>query len=408
MKQNAEEMALSGIRIVDLGAGAIEPLATSYLADFGAEVIKVESYTKLDFARGTELFVGPRDPDRNLSFGRYNQNKLSVLINLKHPKGVALVKRLVSIADVVAENFTVGVIDRLGLSYGELKKVKPDIIMLSCSFAGQTGPYRGFKGQGSFIATMAGIDNITGWPDRGPVSPATALCDHYLPWLWATVILAALEHRSQTGRGQYIDGSSFEGTLDILDTAIADFGANGRELKRRGNRHPASAPHGVYPCHGQDRWCAISVFTDEEWDRFVQIPGSPAWANEERFSSLLGRLNNVDELDRLVGEWTQGQTAEDLMLRLQQAGIAAGVVKNSKDIYEDQQMAHRDHYWNPPQGEDLEAFTFEAPAARLSVTPARYQRRYPLMGEHNDYVLFDLLHLSSEEYVQLLEEKVIY
>ncbi|MBI2859142.1 MAG: CoA transferase [Chloroflexi bacterium] len=408
MKQHSEEMALSGIRIIDLGAGAIEPMATGYLADFGAEVIKVESYGKLDFARGTELFVGPRDPDRNLSFGRYNQNKLSVLLNLKHPKGVALAKRLVSTADVVAENFTVGVIDRLGLSYEELKKVKQDIIMLSCSFAGQTGPYRGFRGQGSFIATMAGIDDITGWPDRGPVSPATALCDHYLPWLWATVILTALEFRSQTGKGQYIDGSSFEGTLDLLDTAIADFSANGRELKRRGNRHPASAPHGVYPCQGDDRWCAITIFTDEEWEKFANISGSPAWAGEERFSSLLGRLGNVDELDRLLGEWTQGQTAEDLMARLQQAGIAAGVVKNSKDIYEDPQMAHRDHYWKPPAEEDLEAFTFEAPAARLSLTPARYQRRYPLMGEHNDYVLFDLLKLSNEEYVELIEEKVIY
>lgn len=408
MKHDSEEMALSGIRIVDFGAGAIEPLATSYLADFGAEVIKVESYTKLDFARGTELFVGPRDPDRNLSFGRYNQNKRSVLLNLKHPKGVALAKRLVGIADVVAENFTVGVIDRLGLSYEELKKVKTDIIMLSCSFAGQTGPYRGFKGQGSFIATMAGIDGITGWPDRGPVSPATALCDHYLPWLWATVILAALEYRSQTGKGQYIDGSSFEGTMDILDSAIADFSANGRELNRRGNRHPAAAPHGVYPCQGEDRWCAITIFTDEEWERFANLPGSPAWAKEGRWSNLLERVNNVDELDRMVGEWTRVYMAEDLMLTLQNAGISAGVVKNSRDIYEDPQMAHRDHYWKPPQGEDLEAFTFEAPAARLSLTPARYQRRYPLMGEHNDYVLFDLLNISSEEYAQLLEEKVIY
>lgn len=401
------ETVLSGIRVIDFGQGAIDPMMSSYLADFGAEVVKVESYTRMDFIRGATLVDDKRDPDRNLIFNRYNQNKLSALINLKQPKGIALAKRLVSIADVVTENFTVGVFERLGLGYEELRKVKPDIIMLSSSFGGRTGPYRDFRGQGSVIAAMQGLDELTGWPDREPVSPGVAFPDHYMPWMWAIVIIAALEYRRQTGKGQFIDGSSFEGGLDILDTAIADYIVNGRVLTRRGNRHLAAAPHGVYRCRGEDRWCAITVFNDEEWQSFCRVLGNPAWVSAEKFSTLLGRLRNADELDQLVEEWTAQQTAEDIMHQLQQAGVAAGVVANAKDVYEDPQLVHREHFWETKEP-GMEGFTLEAPSALLSETPARLQRRAPFMGEHNDYVFRELLGLPPEEYTRLVEEKIIY
>ena len=405
---NGQEMALSGIRIIDFGQGIISPLATSYLSDFGAEVIKVESYARLDFVRGSEYFVGDtRDPDRNANFGRFNQNKLSVLINLKKPKGVELAKKLVSVADVVTENLSATVLQRLGLGYEELCQVKPDIIMLSSSFAGQTGPYRDFRGQGNVIGALQGIDELTGWPDRRLVSPGAAFPDLYLPWLWVSVILAALEYRCRTGKGQFIDGSSFEAGLDILDTAIVDYSVNGRALSRRGNRYPAAAPHGVYRCRGEERWCAITVFSDEEWQSFCQVLGSPAWASEARFSTLLARLQNVDELDQLVEDWTMKQSDEEVMSKLQSAGVAAGVVRNAKDIYEDPQLAYREHFWESEEP-GLEDFIFEAPAARLSLTPARFQRRFPFLGEHNAYVFFDLLGLDPEEYSKLVEEEVIY
>ncbi len=401
------EMALKGVRIVDFGAGGIDPIAMSYMADFGAEVIKVESYSKIDFVRGTELFVGDkRDPDNNLTFGRYNQNKMSCLLNLKYPKGVELAKRLVQIADVATENFTVGVIQRLGLSYEELVKVKPDIIMLSSSFAGQSGPYRDFRGQGSVIASMQAVDDLTGWPDRGPVSPASAFCDHYIPWMWVSVIIAALEYRRRTGKGMFIDAATFQGCLDILDTSVLDYSANGRVATRRGNRHPAAAPHGVYRCQGDERWAAIAVFNDAEWTALRKLMGEPAWSKQEKFATLLGRLRNVDELDQKMETWTSTQVAEDVMHKLQQAGVSAGVVMNAKDLYEDPHLAAREHWWESKE-EGMQPFTFEAPSAKLSATPAVFQRRFPLMGEHSDYVYSELLKLTPEEQAKLIEEGVI-
>jgi benzylsuccinate CoA-transferase BbsF subunit len=399
--------ALNGVRIIDFGQGAIDPIASSYLADFGSEVIKVESYSKLDFVRGTEQFVGEeRNPDMNISFHRYNQNKLGVIIDLKKAEGRELAKKLVSISDVATENFTVGTFDKLGLGYKDLKKVKPDIIMLSCAFAGQTGPYKDFRGQGSVISAMQGLDELAGWPDSHPVSPSTAFSDHYMPWMWALVIIAALEHRRQTGEGQYIDGSSFEGGLDILDVGIPDYNISGRILRRRGNRHPAAAPHGVYRCLGDERWCAITVFTEKEWQSFCNAIGMSELAEDKRFATLSARLANQDELDRLVEDWTKNQTPEDVMLKLQEVGVAAGVVKNAKDMYEDTQLAFRKHFWES-QEEGMKPFTYEAPAAILSDTPAAFQRRAPFLGEHNDYVFSELLHLHPEEYANLVQRGVI-
>ncbi len=401
------EGVLNDVRVIDFGQGAIDPVMSSYLADFGAEVIKVESYTRMDFIRGATFHEGKRDPDRNLTFNRYNQNKLSALINLKEPRGIELAKKLVSKGDVVTENFTVGTFERLGLGYDVLRKVKPDIIMLSSSFGGRTGPYKDFRGQGSVIGAMQGLDELTGWPDREPVSPGTAFPDHYMPWMYAIIVIAALEYRRQTGKGQFIDGSSFEGGLDILDTAVTDYVVNGRALTRRGNRHPSASPHGVYRCLGEDRWCAISVFGDKEWQSFCRVLGNPPWAAEKRFTTLLGRLEHAEELDLLVQEWTSKQIAEDVMLKLQRAGIAAGVAANAKDVYEDPQLAHRKHFWDTDEP-GMETFTFEAPAALLSKTPASLQRRAPFMGEHNDYVFRELMGLSEGEYTKLVEEKVIY
>ncbi len=406
--KSSPEMVLSGIRVIDFGQGGIDPLATSYLADFGAEVIKVESCGALDFVRRNDMSVDDsRDPDRNLNFARYNQNKLGVLINLKKQKGAALAKRLVGLADIVTENLTVGTLERLGLGYRELQKVKPDIIMLSASFGGQTGPYRNFRGQGFIIHALQGLDDLTGWPDRWPVSPAAAFADHHAPYMWVVLLLAALEHRSQTGKGQFIDASSFEGCLDILDTAIPDFCVNGRAQSRTGNRHRSMCPHGVYRCKGEERWCAMSVGSEKQWEALCRVAGKTAWLADARFATLIGRLKNADELDREVEGWTGGLSAEEVMTKLQEAGVPASVVKNIKDLHQDPQLAYRGHFWSTSEA-GMEKFTFEAPPARLSKTPAQFRRRFPMLGEHNDYVYFDLLGLNGEEYAQLVEEQVVY
>ncbi len=409
MNAKGPEMALSGIRIVDFGSGALDPLLTSYMADFGAEVIKVETNTRMDFARRTDYYVGGKpDPNLNVYTNRCNQNKLGVLLNLRHPKATPIARKLVALADIVTDNYTAGTMKRLGLGYDELKKVKPDVIMMSASYAGQwRSPYRDFRGQGYIVSAMQGINDLTGWPDRLPVTPASAFMDHYVPWLLVTVLIAALDDRTRTGEGMFIDTSDLMSCLDVLDTAIPDYSVNGRVLTRMGNRHRAAAPHGAFPCRGTDRWCAISVFTDAEWQAFCRVAGSPVWASAGRFATLTGRLANVDELERLVGEWTIQHDAEELVQSLQQAGIAAYVVADARDLYEDPQLNSREHYWMPDEP-GLEPFTFEAPSARLSATPARLQRRFPLMGEHNDEVYLGMLGLDPEEYAGLVAEQVIY
>ncbi|MBI2958632.1 MAG: CoA transferase, partial [Chloroflexi bacterium] len=327
--------------------------------------------------------------------------------NLKLPAGVELAKRIVAISDVVIENFTVDVIHRLGLDYEVLRKVKPDIIMLSACFGGQSGPYRNFRGQGSVIAALQGFDDLTGWPDRAPASPGVAFGDHYLPWVWSTIILAALRYRRETGKGMFIDGSSFEGCLDVLDTSIADYSVNGRVLKRGGNRSATAAPHGIYRCKGDDRWVAITVSKDEEWQGMCKTLGDLPWPQDREFSTAAGRLARADELDALVEGWTVNQVAENVMLRLQEAGVAAEVVNNAADMHSDPQLAFRGHFWETDEV-GMEPFTFEAPSSRLSLTPATFRRRGPFLGEHNDYVFLDLLGMSTEEFASLIEQKVIY
>jgi benzylsuccinate CoA-transferase BbsF subunit len=405
--QDSPKMALKGIRIIDFGQGAIGPMTTSYLADFGAEVIKVESFGAIDFIRRTEHFVNDvRDPDKNFHFSRYNQNKLGVLINLKRPEGVELAKKLVSIADVVMENLALPAFQKMGLSYEVLRKVKPDIIMLSSSFGGQTGPYKYFRGQGYIIAALQGLDDITGWPDKGIVSPAGAFCDHYLPWVWSCVILAALEYRRRTGKGQFIDASSLEGCLDILDTAVADYSVNKRILKRQGNRSQTSAPHGVFRCKGNERWCALAISNEQDWQNFCREIGNPSWVRERRFETTEARRDHADELEPLIEDWTLQFSAEEIMHKLQAAGVAAGVVENIKDLFEDPQLAFREHFWESKQP-GMEAYTFEAPSARLTKTPGQFQRPGPLMGEHNDYVFSELLKLKDDDYNQLVVNGII-
>jgi benzylsuccinate CoA-transferase BbsF subunit len=407
MKQKKISTALGDIRIIDFGQGAIDPICTSYLADFGAEVIKIESYNQPDFVRQNIYYNEDKPSLENIQFSRYNQNKMGILLNLKHPKGIEIAKKLVALGDIAIENFSYGVMKRLGLGYEELCKVKPDIIMLSASFGGQTGPYRDLRGQGFTIAALQGIDDLTGWPDRGPVSPAAAFGDHYLPWMYANVLLAALEYRRRTGNGQFIDGSSFEGCLDMLHTAVADYSVNHRVLRRQGNRHPSAAPHGVFRCRGGERWIAIAVFSDTDWANLCKALKKPEWGKDERFSTVTGRVQNADELERLVEKKTSGENAEELALRLQKAGVTADVLKTVKDLNEDEQFAHRGHWWyvdNP----EYKLHTFEAPSARLSKTPARFTRPGPKMGENNEYVYRELLGYSAEEYKQLLEDKVIY
>ncbi|MBI2850229.1 MAG: CoA transferase [Chloroflexi bacterium] len=394
-------MALEGIKVVDFSWVFAGPLITAYLGDYGAQVIKVESHSRLDLTRVSAPYKdGISGVNRSGSFPVANNSKYGITINLKHPQASALVRRLITWADIVVENFGTGAMERLGLGYEELKKMNPQIIMLSATIQGQTGPRSTFAGYGWNTVALTGIGNLTGWPDRSPVGTLQAYPDSVVPWFGVVALLSALDYRRRTGKGQYIDISQYETTSHILAPLLLNYMSNNRVATRAGNRSPYAAPHGVYRCQGDDRWCAITVFTETEWQAFCRVLGSPSWTKNEKFASLKGRRKNEDELNRLVEQWTINYTPEDVMARMQQAGVPAGIVKTNKEIFEDPQLEHRDYFQRVEHSEIgqiyQQAWPIEMSESKANVRPA------PSLGEHNEYVATKILGLSDREFVDYL------
>jgi benzylsuccinate CoA-transferase BbsF subunit len=397
--------ALAGLRVIDFTWVGVGPLLTKYLADFGAEVIRVESHTHLDSFRSAPPFVEARPGlERSAYFLNLNTSKAHVTLNLNHPGGRDLARRLIATADVVAENFTSHVMEQWGLAYEHLQGLKPDLLMISLSMEGRTGPHRHVPGFGTVLQAASGLAYLTGWPDRPPAIPGVAYTDWTTPFFGLVALLAALDHRRRTGEGQYIDVSNLEVGVNCLDTAILDCTVNGRLQGRAGNECmvgdlPGAAPHGVYRCLGDNRWCAIAVGNDQEWRQFCAILGHPAWTQEARFRTVLTRVQHREALNALVESWTSQYPAEDIMTRLQSAGIAAGVVQNAADLASDPQLAHRGQsVWldHPEVGRQR----YDVPAFQLSASPAQLQP-VPTLGQDNARVFKGLLGLSHDEYEAL-------
>ncbi|MFQ5826691.1 MAG: CaiB/BaiF CoA transferase family protein, partial [Dehalococcoidia bacterium] len=397
----ASKKALEGIKVADFTWVLAGPLITKCLADFGATVVRVESGKRLDLTRATIPYKdGKPGPNRSGSFRLYNSSKYSLCLDLSQDRGLEVARRLVAWADVVVENFAPGTMEKMGLSYRHLRQIKPDIVMLSSSNQGQTGPHREHRGFGWNLGGLAGFNHVTGWPDRIGVAPNTAWTDFFAPWYATVSILGALDYRRRTGEGQYIDLSQYEAGLSFLSVALLEYAANGRERTRQGNRSPRAAPHGAYPCRGEDRWCVISVHTQEQWRAFSQAIGDPVWVRDPRFATLEARKEHEDELDVLVAAWTLGLAPEEVMAGLQRAGVAAGVVENAQDLLErDPQLTHRGYFQfldHPDMGPSSHIYW----PAHLSLTPA--QLRYaPLLGEHTEMVCREILGMSDGEFQEL-------
>jgi len=396
---------LDGVKIAAFEQALAGPLTTTILASYGAEVVRIETGTRLDWHRQAGPFIGNVSlPDRSVPYLFVNPGKLDVTINLKHPRAIEAVTRIIKWADVVVENFTGGIMPRLGLGYENIRKIKPDIIMLSSANYGQTGPFAEVPGYGALLTALTGLQHITGFPDQIPQFPGFAITDYIAPRANVLAIVAALDYRRRTGKGQYIDASQFETVVPLLTPILLEYEVNGREAQRMGNRSTYAAPHGVYRCKGDDRWCAIAVFNDEEWEKFCQAIGSPAWTKDSEFSTLRDRLENQDKLDRLVEEWTINHSPEEAMKIMQAAGVAAGVVQSGQDLDNDPQLKRRQFYWKLDHPE-IGSFSYSGMPASLSKTPYE-MRRAPFMGEHNEYVLVQKLGMSDEEFVQLMGDGV--
>ncbi|MFC1904287.1 CaiB/BaiF CoA transferase family protein [Chloroflexota bacterium] len=386
---------LEDIRILDFTWVLVGPYATRILADFGAEVIKVQP-------------LMPEAPDRfdRGYYNTWNRNKLGITLNLNEPQGVALAKKLVGISDAVVENFAPRVMANWGLDYPRLKELKPDIIMLSMSTMGQTGPWRDYTGFGPTVHAFSGMTYLTAYPDKPPAGLGFSYADHVAGMMACLALLGALEYRQRTGEGQYIDVSQVEAMTSLLGSAILEYGASGKPVEPVGNSSTEAAPHGVYRCRGDDRWCAIAVFTDDEWQGFKRALGDAPWLEDERFVSLSGRLENAEELDKLVEAWTKEHTAEEVMALLQEHWVAAGVVQNASDLANDPQLKERGFFIelnHPEMGKTIS----DATPIRLSENPARYRRAAPVLGQDNDYVYRQLLGMSQKELDKLKEQGII-
>lgn len=406
---NSNDLPLSGVRVVDFTWQAAGPIVTRYLAMFGAEVIKIESRQHPDGLRTTAMPRPAGNSSMNVSgiFNNLNAGKLSLAVNLKTSEGQDIVRRLVSIADLVIDNYGVDPLPRWGLSYADLTAFKPDIIMLRSSVNGRTGSGKDYIGFGFTIGPASGINALMGFPQDPPVGTSTAHPDYSSnPHHAAFAILAALHYRHRTGLGQYIDLAQMESTVAFMGPAMTDFAINRHVHERDGNRSPWSAPHGAYPCQGDDRWLALSVTNDDEWRAFAAVVRRP-WTSDARFATMADRLANVEMLDRLVAAWTSEEVAEDLMHTLQKAGIPAGVVQNHDDLlHHDSHLQERD-YFVPLDHPEAGTRLHDGVAIRLSETPGRIASPAPLLGQHNDFVLGELLGLAEDDTNRLYIDGVI-
>jgi crotonobetainyl-CoA:carnitine CoA-transferase CaiB-like acyl-CoA transferase len=404
----AARTALSGLRVVEFGGFAAGPVVGKYLTSHGAEVIKVESSKRLDgFRTNYPPFKDNQPgPERAGIFNFFNDGKRGIVLNLKHPRGAELARRLVGISDVLVENFTPGTMARLGLGYEVLSVENPRLVMLSTCNQGQFGPHAHHAGFGTHLTSLSGFTHLLGYPDETPPLLYGPYIDFIAVGYGTIAVLAALRRRNRTGRGSHIDLSQYETGLQFMAPALLEYFANGRVPTRAGNRHPTWAPHGVFPCRGQEQWVALSVADDAEWQRFVAALGSPAWTHDEALATAAGRKAEEDRLEAQVADWTRSLERDEVVARLRANDLHVYPVNSVADLFADPQLEARDT-WRPVEHPVLGRVHVEAPPFRLTHTPAEIERPAPLLGGDNAYVLGELLGCSDEEIDELGREGVL-
>ncbi len=396
-------LPLENVRVLSFGTGGVVPDFGKIMGELGADVIKIESRDNLDFMRT----IGP-DINNIAGFNEANRNKRSFGINLKMEKSKGIIAQLIEWADVLAENFRGGVMESLGLGYEAVRKINPKIIYISSQGFGGGGPYSNYQAYGPMLSGFSGLLSLWAQPDDPyPVGSNAPIPDHMASKFVVVAALAALDYRRRTGKGQYINLAQTEVAANMVGEYYLDYTMNGRIPPPMGNRVPYAAPHGCYRCKGDDRWCAISVFTDEEWQSFCRAIGNPAWCRSPKFADLLSRVKNADELDRFVEEWTSAREPLEVMETLQAAGVPAGIVQRAPDSLADPQLKARgavvelDH---PVAGKRL----YPGIPYRLSGISALRSVRAPLLGEHTEEICRKVLRMPEEEIESLKAEGVLY
>ena len=403
---------LEGVRIIEMGQLIAIPFAMKMLADMGAQVIRLESVARLESYRSDSVYqndISGEFWNKGANFYEQNRNKLGVTLDLSKPEGLQVLRNLVSIADVFSENFTPRVIKNFGLEYGDLRKIKPDIIMVSSTGYGFYGPWSNFGATGPATEGAAGLAYQTGYLGGGPVMAEIPYTDYTSGEHTVFAVMAALMHRLRTGQGQFVDISQTQATSSTIPEVLMDFSANGRSGQRFGNQDTVMSPHGCYPCRGDDRWITIAVATDKEWQAVCRVLGQNGWTADPRFNDSFSRWKNRDELDALIGTVTSTWDAHELMHALQKDGVAAGAVLDSKDLLFDPHLGQRNFYEVVTHHEStgIPPLPYAGRPWKLSKTPAVNSQPAPLMGEHNNLVLSGLLGKTAEEMAELEEAGII-
>jgi crotonobetainyl-CoA:carnitine CoA-transferase CaiB-like acyl-CoA transferase len=410
-------LPLEGIRVLDSTYVFALPYTGGQLTDLGAEVIKIEGPGRPDITRTGGLYgtfpdniVGEDWWNRPSTYNLLNRGKRSLTLDLSTEPGRDLFRRMVSLSDVVMENFTPRVMKGWGLDYPNLKKIKPDIILVSNTGYGHgDGPYSSYPAQATTQEGTHGHCWVTGYPDEAPSKAGRSFVDFLSTWSAVFAIGAALRYRNLTGRGQWVDIGMYQAGVMFISEYIMDAISNGREGGRIGNRHPYRAPQGCYPARGHDQWITLSVAGDQEWRSLCALMGREELARDSRYADLLSRQQNHDRIDGIISAWTRDRDRYDLMHLLQGAGIAAGPVLNSKDVHLDPQYQSRNFLERvefPPERR-MGARILMGRPFKFANTPMKIRWPAPEFGEGNAHFLKGLLGVDEETYQDLVQDAII-
>ena len=394
MSATSNELPLKGVRVLDLSWIIAGPTATRFLALMGAEVIKVGSARR------------PDPSTRGAPFQAYNQSKLYAALNISRPEGLELAMRLVSVSDVVIENFAAGVIERLGLGYDALRQAKPDIIMLSSSGTGHSGPDKDYVAYGSLLQYYTGWNAISGYPNSEPIKGGL-WADPWVGMELAMVAAAALNYRAATGEGNYVDFSMAEALTASIPEALLDYQMNDRIPEPMGNADTQHAPHNVYRCKGSDRWLAIAITSDEEWHALCTAIGRTDLARDAALADAQGRRERQQKIDAAISEWTQLRDDYEAMHALQNAGVSAAPYLSPDRVFTDPQL-REGGFFSTHTASDGKQRDLPALGWRFDGGPDPRITAAPVLGQHNDYVYGELLGLSDDEIAKLIEDQIIY
>jgi len=408
-----------GLKVLDFTWGGVGPFQSNFLAYYGAMVVRIESASRPDITRQHGNFspqqAGKNDDEYNnprtrLEFGptfalTHPVKKYGISLNLNRPEAIEIFKKLGTWADVLVESFTTGTLEKKGLGYDVLKELNPRLIMHRTCGYGHTGSMASQPGYGQTVTSLTGFYTITGWPDRNSVPISSFYTDHLSPLFGGLALITAIDYQQRTGEGQCIDQSQIETGINYISPLVLDYAVNQRELALTGNKCTYAAPHGAYRCKGDERWVAITVLTDQEWEGFCRVVGNPEWTKRVQFATLDGRVRNSDELDGYVNGWTEKNTPEQVMGMMQNAGVAAGVVATAQDSEADPQLKVYDFFReieHPYLGKQK---FFHPPGFTLSDATAELYRPV-FLGEHTEYICKDILGIADDDFTRMQQDGV--